>query len=69
MIRLDRSQLLLVSVALFCYREEGAVFFSFPVVLPALTKPVTFLISKSGRTSQTDGKAAYAFSFICNLGS
>lgn len=68
-IRLDRSQLLLVSVALFCYREEAAVFFSFPLVLPALTKPVTFSTSKSGRTSQTDGKAAYEFSFTCNLGS
>lgn len=29
-IRLDKSQLLLVSVTLFCYREEAAVFFSFP---------------------------------------
>ena len=68
-IRLDRSQLLLVTVALFYTKRRQLSSSVFPLVLPALTKPITFSTSKSGRTLQTDGEAAYAFSFTCNLGS
>lgn len=56
-IRLDRSHLLLVSVAVFCYREEAAVF-SFHPGAARFTKPMTFSTNKSGRTLQADGKAA-----------